>query len=189
MSGLIWNSELQGGSPRLCQLRSTSVGSEWTNTWLCTGAYGTYGIPITKTEAILPYLTGVQWVSTWATHGVSAEAYVWKTCTRVRWALIIPLTVSWTITTRGALVGRVCHVVRFIPLQGWLLIWISVTPLDMGDGLFAESKCSNSTFIMLYLVHEMHIDCLVVDEMINVSKLFDYTCMLRIRCKPMMLIT
>jgi hypothetical protein len=59
----------------------------------------------------------------------------------------------------------------------------------MGDGLFAESKCSNSTFIMLYLVHEMHIDCLVVDEMINVSKLFDYTCMLRIRCKPMMLIT
>jgi hypothetical protein len=59
----------------------------------------------------------------------------------------------------------------------------------MGDGLFAESKHSNYTFIMLYLVHEMDIDYLVVNEMINISKLFDYTCMLRIGCKPMMLIT
>jgi hypothetical protein len=42
---------------------------------------------------------------------------------------------------------------------------------------------------MLYLVHEMDIDYLVVDEMINISKLFDYTYMLRIGCKPMMLIT
>jgi hypothetical protein len=50
----------------------------------------------------------------------------------------------------------------------------------MGDGLFAESKHSNSTFIMLYLYHEMVIDYLVVDEMVNISKLFDYTCMLRI---------
>jgi hypothetical protein len=58
----------------------------------------------------------------------------------------------------------------------------------MGDGLFAAPKRSNSTFIMLYLVHEMDIDYLVVNEMINISKLFDYTCMLRIGCKPMMLI-
>jgi hypothetical protein len=59
----------------------------------------------------------------------------------------------------------------------------------MGDGLFATSKRSNSSFIMLYLVLEMDIDYLVVDEMVNISKLFDYTCMLRIGCKPMMLIT
>jgi hypothetical protein len=45
MSGLIWNLELQGGSPCLCRLRPTSVGSEWTSTWLCTSSYGTYGIP------------------------------------------------------------------------------------------------------------------------------------------------
>jgi hypothetical protein len=37
----------------------------------------------------------------------------------------------------------------------------------MGDGLFVESKHSNSTFIMLYLVHVMDIKYLVVDEMIN----------------------
>jgi hypothetical protein len=45
-------------------------------------------------EAILPYLTGVQWDSAWATHGMSTEAYAWKTCTRVRWALIISLIAS-----------------------------------------------------------------------------------------------
>jgi hypothetical protein len=58
----------------------------------------------------------------------------------------------------------------------------------MGDGLFVVFKCSNSTFIML-LIQEMDVDYLVVEEMDNISKLFDYTCMLTIGCKPMMLIT
>jgi hypothetical protein len=49
----------------------------------------------------------------------------------------------------------------------------------MGDGLFAESKYSNSIFIM-FLYHEMDVDYLVVKEMVNISKLFDYTFMLRI---------
>jgi hypothetical protein len=52
--------------------------------------------------------------------------------------------------------------------------------LGYGDGLFAMFKRSNSTFIMLYLYHEMDIDYLVVDKMFNIPKLFDYTCMLRI---------
>jgi hypothetical protein len=59
----------------------------------------------------------------------------------------------------------------------------------MGDGLIVESKCSNSTFIMLYLVHEMDIDYLVVDEMLNISKLFDCTSMFSIGCKLILLIT
>jgi hypothetical protein len=54
----------------------------------------------------------------------------------------------------------------------------------MCDGLFAVFKHSNSTFIMLYLVHGMNIDYLVVDEMVNVSTLFDYTCMFSTGCKP-----
>jgi hypothetical protein len=44
-----------------------------------------------------------------------------------------------------------------------------MTPSDMGDGSFAESKRSNSTFIMLNLYHEMDIDYLVVDVMINIK--------------------
>jgi hypothetical protein len=35
----------------------------------------------------------------------------------------------------------------------------------------------------------MDIDYLVFEDMVNISKLFDYTCMLRIGCKLMMLIT
>jgi hypothetical protein len=124
---------------------------------------------VAEMEANLPYLMGVQWDSAWASHGVSTEAYAWTTCTRARWALIVSLTTSWTVATRGALRAYMCHIVRFIPLQGWLLIQISMTPSDMGDGLFAESKRSNSTFIMLYLYHEMVIDYLVVDEMINIK--------------------
>jgi hypothetical protein len=42
---------------------------------------------------------------------------------------------------------------------------------------------------MLYLIHEMDTDYLVVDEMINISKLFDYNCMFTIGCKPILLIT
>jgi hypothetical protein len=64
-----------------------------------------------------------------------------------------------------------------------------MTPSDMGDGLFAVFKCSNSTFIILYLYHEMVIDHLVVDEMINISKLFDYNCMFSIGCKHILLTT
>jgi hypothetical protein len=64
---------------------------------------------------------------------------------------------------------HVCHVVGFIPLQGWLLIRICETPLDMGAGLLATPNCSNSTFIMLYLVHDMDIDYLVVDDLMNIK--------------------
>jgi hypothetical protein len=59
----------------------------------------------------------------------------------------------------------------------------------MGSTCPLQSFSSNSTFIMLYLAHGMDIDYLVVDEMINISKLFDYNCMLGIGYKLMMLIT
>jgi hypothetical protein len=58
----------------------------------------------------------------------------------------------------------------------------------MGNGLFVAPKRSNYNFIMLYLVHEMDIDYFIVDEMINI-KIIDHNCMLRIGCKPMMLIS
>jgi hypothetical protein len=152
----IINSELQGGSPRLCRLRPASVGFEWTSIWNVLMHTGHMESPnwvvscVTEMEVILPYLMGVQWDSAWATHGVSGEAYVWKTCTRVRWALIISLTTSWIVATRGALQSYVCHVVRFIPLQGRLLIRISVTPSDIGDGLFTESKHRLINFMVMW---------------------------------------
>jgi hypothetical protein len=55
--------------------------------------------------------------------------------------------------------------------------------------LFAESKHSNSTFIMLYLYYEIVINYLVVNEMIIMLKLFDYNCMFNIGCKHILLVT
>jgi hypothetical protein len=34
---------------------------------------------VDELDDTLPRFTGVQWDSVWATHGVSVEAYVWKT--------------------------------------------------------------------------------------------------------------
>jgi hypothetical protein len=155
-SGLIWYSELQGGSPRLCRLRPASVVSKWTSIWnvlMHTGHMQSLKWAAScavEMEAILPYLTGVQWDSAWATHRVPAEAYVWKTCTRVRWAMIVSLASSWIVASLGALWAYMCYVVKFIPLQSWLLIWISMTPSDMGDGLFTASKCRIINFIILW---------------------------------------
>jgi hypothetical protein len=99
-SGLIWYLELQGGSPRLSRLRVASVESEWTRTWMywCIRDMESPNWVVScaaETEVILPYLTDVKWDSAWAAYGVSAEAYMWKTCTWVRWALIVCLTSSW----------------------------------------------------------------------------------------------
>jgi hypothetical protein len=127
-SGLIWNLVLQGGSPRLCRLRTGRL-TPVSKIELCTGTYEIlWGLAnwvascVTEMEAILPYLMGVLEDSAWGTHGVSTEAYAWKTWTRVRWALIVSLTTLWTVATRGALLAHVCHVVRLLPLQGlnWL---------------------------------------------------------------------
>jgi hypothetical protein len=120
----------------------------------CTSSYGTYGIP--KLSSFMCHRVGQYPTSLWmlygtvsSHHGVSAEAYAWKTA--LGWGRTRPdsLTTSWTVTTCDALQACLCHVVRFIPLQGWLLIRISTTPSNMGDGLFAAPKHSNSTFKML----------------------------------------
>jgi hypothetical protein len=123
-NGLIWNLELQGGSPCLCRLRTDRL-APVSKVELCTSTYGILWGPAnwvascaTEMKAILSYLTDVKWDSAWATHSVSTEAYAWKTCTRVRWALIVSLTVLWTVATRAALLACVCHVVRLLTLQG-----------------------------------------------------------------------
>jgi hypothetical protein len=45
-SGLMSYSELQGGSPRLCRLRTDHLASV-NKIELCTDAYGIYGVPQT----------------------------------------------------------------------------------------------------------------------------------------------
>jgi hypothetical protein len=101
--------------------------------WYSWGPANWVALCVTELDDTLSPLMGVQWDSVQATHGVSAEAYTWKTA--LEWGRIRPdsLTVSWIIATRGALLACVCHIVRLFPLQGWLLIRISTTPSEMGD--------------------------------------------------------
>jgi hypothetical protein len=61
----------------------------------------------------------------------------WKTCTRERCNQDRP----YGIVAKGCHIWPICGrvyvvLVRFIPLQGWLLIQISVTLSDMSDSLF-----------------------------------------------------
>jgi hypothetical protein len=155
-SGLIWNSELQGGNPRLCRLRPASVGSEWTSIWNVLTHMVHMESPnwvascVDELDDTFPRFTGVQWDSVWATHGASTEAYAWKMA--LGWGRTRPdfLVTSWTVATHGAFLACMCRVIRFIPLQGWLLIQISVTPSDMRDGLFAASKRRIINFIILW---------------------------------------
>jgi hypothetical protein len=44
-----------------------------------------------------------------------------------------------------------------------------VIPSDMGNTCLLQSLSSNSIFIMIYLVHEIDIDYMVVDEMFNIK--------------------
>jgi hypothetical protein len=52
------------------------------------------------------------------------------------------------VAARGVCVTHVRRVVRLFPLQGCILIRISVTPLDMGD---ACSLCSNIVMELHYV--------------------------------------
>jgi hypothetical protein len=67
---------------------------------LCTGAYGIFWGPtkilassVAEFDDTLPYLMDDRRESAWATHGVPAEAYTWKMCTRVRWSQLDSLIV------------------------------------------------------------------------------------------------
>jgi hypothetical protein len=44
-----------------------------------------------------------------------------------------------------------------------------MTLSDMSDSCLLLSFCSNPTFMMLYIYHEIDVDYLVVDEIININ--------------------
>jgi hypothetical protein len=65
-----------------------------------------------------------------------------------------------------------------ITLVRFKLDQVSMIPLDICNTCQLQSFSSNSTRIMLYLIHEMVIDYLVVDEMANMSNcLITPTCL------------
>jgi hypothetical protein len=77
------------------------------------------------------------------------------------------------MVARCVFVTRECHVVRWFTLQGLKLARVIAKPSYMGATCILQSFSSNSTFIILYLYHEMEVVYLVVDQMFNISKLID----------------
>jgi hypothetical protein len=69
-------------------------------------------------------------------------------------------------------------------LAGLKLTRVSATLLNMNGTCLLQSFSNNSTFIMLYLYHEMDVDYLVVHGMINIKN-----CLITLACAPMMLTT
>jgi hypothetical protein len=59
-----------------------------------------------------------------------------------------------------------CQVITLVRFK---LARVSTIPSDMGNTCPLQSFSSNSTFIMIYLVHEMDIDYMVVVETINIK--------------------
>jgi hypothetical protein len=66
---------------------------------------------------------------------------------------------------------------QVVTLQGFKLTQVSATLSNMSDTCLLPSFSSNSIFIMLYLYHEMDVNYLVVDEMINIKN-----CLITIAC-------
>jgi hypothetical protein len=56
-------------------------------------------------------------------------------------------------------------VVMWFTWQGLKLARVTVKPSDMGDTCLLQSFNSNSTFIMLYMILEMDVGYLEVEEM------------------------
>jgi hypothetical protein len=74
---------------------------------------------------------------------------MWKTCTRERWDLDRSYSIvangchTWPIRMRAYVM-----LVRFIPLQGWLLIWIFTTLSDISDSLFTAPTHRNAYLLL-----------------------------------------
>jgi hypothetical protein len=97
--GLFSCLELRGGSPHLCWLRTNRL-APVSKFELCTGTYGIFWGPesilassVAELNDTLPYLMDDRRDNAWATHGVSAEANMWKSYSRVRWARLDSLIV------------------------------------------------------------------------------------------------
>jgi hypothetical protein len=159
----------KGGTPLLCRLRTDRL-APVNKIELCTDAYGIYGDPanvVALTVAVLDntllYFTddiGIVWGPPTDTQ----QGITWKTCTRVRWARLDSLIVTMNYGHSCCLHGSCVSCCQVIFLTRWLLIRISVTPLDMCDTCSllsfhrsATSPCSMRLMVIFnydYLVFE-----------------------------------
>jgi hypothetical protein len=128
----------EGGSPRLCRLRTDRL-APLNKIKLCTDTHEIYGDPaniIASTVAELDdtplyFMDDIGIV--WGPPTDARWGIMWKTRTRVRWdwldSLIVIVKRGHSCCLRGSHVSC-CWIIFH---ARWLLIWISVTPSDIGD--------------------------------------------------------
>jgi hypothetical protein len=124
MSGLMSDSELQGGSPRLCRLRTASVCALLQQALSCvlthTGFMGSHKLSSVDDRWVGRHPTvlhGWHWNSVRVTHRLPGEVFAWKTALGYGgpgWTLWYSMQ---KVATRDTCVVHVCHVVRLFPLQ------------------------------------------------------------------------
>jgi hypothetical protein len=73
----------------------------------------------------------------------------WNMCTRERWdpdrpyGIVAKCCHTWHVRVRAYIM-----LVRFIPLQSWLLIWISMILSNMSDSLFITPTRRNTCLLL-----------------------------------------
>jgi hypothetical protein len=121
------------------------------------------------------------WMIEGIVHGPPTDSpeccIAWKMCTRVRWARLDSLVILKNCCHSWCLRDSRVSCCQVITLQGLKLAEVTAKPSDMGATYLLQSFSSNSTFIMLYLIHQMDIDYLVVDKLINIKN-----CLVTIAC-------
>jgi hypothetical protein len=140
------DSGLQGGSPRLCRLRTVSVvpccNEHWVVFWRIRDLWGPANL-VASTVAELDNTPlyfmddiGIVFRPPRTTRrGFRVEDY-----TRVRWTRLDSLIVNAKGGHSWCLCGSRVSCCQVISLARWLLIRITVTPSDMGE---ACSLCTN----------------------------------------------
>jgi hypothetical protein len=129
----------------------------WTSIWLCIDRMPDLWGPANRRSLMIVvvgrYPTIPLEMSTRIVYGAPTDSpacgITWKTCTRERWDLDRPYGIvakgchMWPVRGRAYVV-----LVRFIPLQDWLLIRISVTLSDMSDSLFTAPTRRNACLLL-----------------------------------------
>jgi hypothetical protein len=139
----------------------------WMSIWLCTDRipdlWGLVNWCSLMIVVVRQYPTIPLEMSTRIVYGPPMDSSVcgitWKTCNRERWDPYRPYDIvvkschTWPIHRRAYVV-----LVRFIPLQGWLLIRISVTLPDMSDSLFIAPTHRNACLLLWWWLRWLIID-------------------------------
>jgi hypothetical protein len=149
-------SRLQGSSPA-CVNRGPFVVDPWMSIWLCNDRMpDLWGLVNWRSSRIIVggwYPTIPLEMSIGIVYRPPTDSpmcgIAWKTCTRKRWGPVWPYNVvvkgchTWPIRGRAYVV-----LVRFIPLQCWLLIRIFTTLSNMSDSLFTAPTCRNACLLL-----------------------------------------